>query len=338
MARTTRRSPFAILVLTLVRARPPLPPGPPARRPPAPWARPSSPVPSTDASGRGAVESTRPRAPRPSEPRRRSPRRPRLPPRRRSPPHPPRRRRPPRTATRPRHGHRPRLLLLGSFTGNSGLVPVLREVPQTTGVAGAAMRALLAGPNAEELGARPAMYTDIPDGTRLLGLAISNGVATVNLSAEFGAAATHSSATGRLAQVVYTLTQFPTVTRVRYPAGRLPSPVAARRGPVATTSSAELPAIFVDRPAWGAAAGNPVKVTGVANVFEATFRVQVQDANGHVLADKQVMAELRHRLLGRLLGHGRVLGGQGPVGHPPRLRPLGQGRHRPRTSPSTRSG
>ncbi len=51
-----------------------------------------------------------------------------------------------------------------------------------------------------------------------------------------------------------------------------------------------LPAIFVDRPAWGAAAGNPVHVAGLANVFEATFRVQVLDGKGNVLADKQVMA------------------------------------------------
>ena len=29
------------------------------------------------------------------------------------------------------------------------------------------------------------MYTDIPDGTKLLGLSIKDGVATVDLSAEF---------------------------------------------------------------------------------------------------------------------------------------------------------
>ena len=51
-----------------------------------------------------------------------------------------------------------------------------------------------------------------------------------------------------------------------------------------------LPAIFVDRPAWGAAAGNPARVSGIANVFEATFRAQILDAKGTVLADQQVMA------------------------------------------------
>ena len=51
-----------------------------------------------------------------------------------------------------------------------------------------------------------------------------------------------------------------------------------------------LPAIFMDRPAWGAAAGNPARISGLANVFEATFRAQVLDAAGTVLVDKQVMA------------------------------------------------
>ena len=32
-----------------------------------------------------------------------------------------------------------------------------------------------------------------------------------------------------------------------------------------------LPSIFVDRPAFGAAIGNPARVTGNANVFEATL-------------------------------------------------------------------
>jgi len=51
-----------------------------------------------------------------------------------------------------------------------------------------------------------------------------------------------------------------------------------------------VPAIFVDRPAWGAAARNPLKLAGSANVFEATFRAQLLDADGAVLADEQVTA------------------------------------------------
>ena len=51
-----------------------------------------------------------------------------------------------------------------------------------------------------------------------------------------------------------------------------------------------LPDIWVDRPAFNAAIGNPAHVTGNANVFEATFRMSILDATGKVIADVQVMA------------------------------------------------
>ncbi len=56
------------------------------------------------------------------------------------------------------------------------------------------------------------------------------------------------------------------------------------------TSTTSCPNIFVDRPAYGAALGNPGRVSGNANVFEATFRVAVLDGAGKVLVDRQVMA------------------------------------------------
>ena len=51
-----------------------------------------------------------------------------------------------------------------------------------------------------------------------------------------------------------------------------------------------LPEIFVDRPAYGAAIGNPARVTGNANVFEASFRLAILDGSGRVLVDEPVMA------------------------------------------------
>ena len=185
---------------------------------------------------------------------------------------------------------------LGSFTDNAGLAPVLREIPKTQAVANAAVKALLAGPNDAELGARPAMYTDIPDGTKLLGLTIKDGVATVDLSAEFESGGGRASILGRLAQVVYTLTQFPTVDQVLFKLDGEPVTVFGGAGvkldhPVGRDDyTNQLPAIFMDRPAYGAALGHPGRVSGVANVFEATFRVRLLDANGAVLVDRQVMA------------------------------------------------
>lgn len=176
---------------------------------------------------------------------------------------------------------------LGSFTGSGGLAPVLREVPATRAVARAAMTQLLAGPSRDELAARPAFYTSIPDATRLLDVSISDGVATVDLSAAYATARAGFEGGQADAQVVYTLTQFPTVKSVRILVDG-----QAHGGGTRADYQLEglLPAIFVDRPAWGASLGNPGAVAGLANVFEATFRVQVQDAGGGVVADRQVMA------------------------------------------------
>jgi hypothetical protein len=186
--------------------------------------------------------------------------------------------------------------VLGSFTGNEGLVPVLREVPETKAVASAAMQALLGGPKGTELEGRPAMYTAIPAGTRLLGVAIKSGVATVDLSGAFATGGGTYAVTARLAQVVYTLTQFSTVDKVVFkldgaPVTTFSSEGVILDGPVGRADYRDfLPAIFVDRPAWGAAAGNPARISGLANVFEATFRVQILNAKGSVIADEQVMA------------------------------------------------
>jgi hypothetical protein len=186
--------------------------------------------------------------------------------------------------------------LLGSFQDNAGLVPVLRVIPKTKGVGAAAMDELLQGPNDDEMGARPAMYTTIPDGTQFLGLTIDGGVATVNLSKEFQSGGGSASVVGRLAQVVYTLTQFPTVKSVLFQIDGQPVTVFGGEGvvldePVGRDDyTNQLPAIFVDRPAWGGVLGNPARLVGMANVFEATFRVQILDASEHVLAAGPVMA------------------------------------------------
>ena len=185
---------------------------------------------------------------------------------------------------------------LGSFVDNAGLVPVLREVPRTRAVGAAAMNALLAGPNDAELGARPAMYTSVPEGTRFLGLRIESGIATVNLSREFESGGGSAAVLGRLAQVVYTLTQFPTVDGVRFELDGKPVEVFSGQGIVLSQPVTredyrdQLPAIFVDGPAWGGVLADPARIRGVANAFEATFQVEIRDGNGRSLAKGPVTA------------------------------------------------
>jgi germination protein M len=185
---------------------------------------------------------------------------------------------------------------LGSFVDNAGLVPVLREIPKTQAVGAAAMRALLEGPNEAELGARPAMYSVVPAGTRFLGLRIEGGIATVNLSREFEQGGGSASVLGRLAQVVYTLTQFPTVDGVRFELDGEPVTVFSGEGVVLEEPVDredyldQLPAVFVDRPAWGGVLANPARVIGLANVFEASFQLRLLNGSGRSLADEIVTA------------------------------------------------
>jgi hypothetical protein len=155
---------------------------------------------------------------------------------------------------------------------------------------------LLDGPSDMEDPTQPALFTTIPDGTRLLGITIDDGIASVDLSREFESGGGSASVFGRLAQVVYTLTQFPTVDAVTFKLDGEPVTVFSGEGvvldqPVGRADyTDQLAAIFVDRPAWGAALGNPARITGLSNVFEATFRVAILDGSDDVLVDVMAMA------------------------------------------------
>jgi hypothetical protein len=76
---------------------------------------------------------------------------------------------------------------------------------------------------------------------------------------------------------VYTLTQFPTIDRVRFGPGD---------GAVGRADLRDLLAlVFLESVAPGGTLPSPVTVAGEANTFEATVRIQVLGANGAVLAD-----------------------------------------------------
>ena len=173
------------------------------------------------------------------------------------------------------------------FARDGGLVAVRRTHEPTQAVATAATNALLEGPTDPE---RSAGFTSaIPSGTRLLGISIQNGVATVDLTSEYQSGGGALSMQTRLGQVVYTLTQFPTVQKVRFRLDGNPVNVFSSEGivldhPVGRADYADLlPAIVVSEPAQGATVTSPVTVSGTANVFEANVTVEVLDANGKVV-------------------------------------------------------
>ena len=106
--------------------------------------------------------------------------------------------------------------------------------------------------------------TQVPDG---VGLIIDNGAAhlsgpTLNQAA--------------FAQVVYTLTSFPTVQSVD--------------GKTRADVEFFVPSILVEHPVAGESVSSPFHVTGTANTFEATFNYRLEDDDGKVLAKDFVTA------------------------------------------------
>lgn len=183
------------------------------------------------------------------------------------------------------------------FLRGENLLSVHRSVRVTGGaVATATMTSLLAGPTSGERGA--GITTTIPAGTTLNGIDISNGTATVDLSKAYESGGGSLSMSARLAQVTYTMTQFPTVQRVTFKLDGKPVTVFSGEGIILDhpTTRAQyyelLPPIWIDSPAVGETVTSPVQVRGLANVFEGQFTVDVVDASGKVLTTRPAHAAM----------------------------------------------
>lgn len=160
-----------------------------------------------------------------------------------------------------------------------------RTEPFDPGVARQAITALLEGPTEAERAAGVA--TAIPAGTRLLGVSLSDdGLLTVDLSGEFAAPGGSLEEQLRLAQVVHTATQFRTVEGVAFRVDGQPVEAFGSHGIVLDRPQTRedyldvFPLILVESPLIGQTVPNPVTVSGVANVFEATVSLRVLDASG----------------------------------------------------------
>jgi hypothetical protein len=136
----------------------------------------------------------------------------------------------------------------------------------------------------------------VPSGTTLRGLTIRDRVATVDLSGRFDDGGGTLSMTARLAQVVFTLTSFPTVDEVVLWLDGRPVTELGGEGidvsePLDRGDYEDLsPAVLIESPAWGDNASLPLRVTGSANVFEAVFFLELTDSAGTVVVDQRVMA------------------------------------------------
>lgn len=181
------------------------------------------------------------------------------------------------------------------FSLEERMQPVHRRVPMTKAVAAAAMKALLEGPTAEEreLG----LFTSIPEGTLFLGVEIEGTVARVDLSREYESGGGSSAIASRLSQVVYTLTQFPTIDAVKFALDGQEVDVFSGEGfilehPISRADYEEwqAPPILVESPAIGDTVTSPMRIWGTSNVFEATSQFRIVDGAGRTLIEQHVTA------------------------------------------------
>jgi hypothetical protein len=100
---------------------------------------------------------------------------------------------------------------------------------------------------------------------------ITNGTATVALD---------QATPEQTAEIVYTLTQFPTIERVD---------LAGRTGLTRADVASFVPPILIETPAPHATVTKTISVAGTASVFEATLVVELRQ-NGRVLVKRTVTA------------------------------------------------
>ncbi|MGR6319389.1 Gmad2 immunoglobulin-like domain-containing protein [Micromonospora soli] len=164
------------------------------------------------------------------------------------------------------------------FTRGGQLVPTRRTLPATLATSRLALAELAAGPSLAETAA--GMTSLVPPDVQVT--RIAGQVATLVPPAGFDSG---GAATVRLrrAQVVWTLTQFPTVRRVAF--------TSTDTAPTGRDEYADLlPPIVVTAPATGDRVTSPVTVTGTADVFEATVSVRVLDAAGREIGTAFTLA------------------------------------------------
>jgi germination protein M len=159
----------------------------------------------------------------------------------------------------------------------------LRAVPADVVATGPSARSAVDALLANE-GGRP---TAIPEETELNGVSVVDRTATVDLSREFESGGGSASMQARVAQVVYTLTQWQFIRRVTFELDGEPVEAIGGEGVPARNLlrrdlANALPPIFVDPPLRWAA--SPLSVAGSASVFEGTVSLRLE-ANGKTIAE-----------------------------------------------------
>lgn len=169
------------------------------------------------------------------------------------------------------------------------LAAVARSVPVADPMT-AVLESLLEGP-ADDDPPLSSLSTGVPEEVELLSVEMSDGVADVDLSANFAEGGGSFGMFARLAQVVFTATQFPEVDSVLFLLEGVPVEVFSGEGIVLDGPQTRedyydhvVPLVFLDLPPAGASVASPVTLSGIANAFEATVSYEI-------LAGDSVVAE-----------------------------------------------
>ncbi|MEX1105569.1 MAG: GerMN domain-containing protein [Ilumatobacteraceae bacterium] len=158
-----------------------------------------------------------------------------------------------------------------------------REVAADTPVRNA-LDAMFDGPNPLEQSI--GMTTSIPPGTAVLGIAVDGTVATVDLSAGFAASSGSLDEMMRLAQVVFAVTQFDDIDRVKFQIdGVSQDPILSHGfevGDGLTRDDFEnvRPTILIEHPYPGADVSESLVIRGESNTFEGTVRYAITSGGG----------------------------------------------------------
>ncbi len=166
------------------------------------------------------------------------------------------------------------------FVRGERLAIAHRQVPGPAILRGA-LTQLLEGPTAAE---RAAGYaTTIPDGTSLLDLNLAGGVATVDLGDQYDDGGGSLMMMARVAQVVFTATQFDNSDQVVFwmdgePIDYLGGEGIELDGPQSRSSTQRslTGGILIDTPVPGATVTSPFTVTGEGDVYEGDFPIVIR--------------------------------------------------------------
>lgn len=164
--------------------------------------------------------------------------------------------------------------------------PAGRTVEAPTLLRGA-IEELLRGPTEEEQGW--GLATSIPTGVSVRSVSVADGTGTIDLSGAFDDGGGSAGMFLRLAQLVHTATQFPTVQRVALRLDGEPVTVFSAEGielPSTLTRADvedQAPAILVESPLPGETVEGPLGVQGTANTFEATLEWELLGFDGERL-------------------------------------------------------